>query len=1525
MSRLPPTGPLAVAPLAALLAVALFAAPVQATKGPPVELKILPPALGQLPVQGQNYAVTLRVTSAVAATVQDFAFSSGRLPGGGYAWSVVSIGIPPGTQVPLQPMVPLDVACVLAANDPTKPVELSVMYNGHRVAHTVLLLPRYGPAGILPLPSTVKFLGAPPSLRMAKSAYAVPAPHEVERPPRTPAGIPGRDRSLDAARTSGKRDGYDIRVHGCFVYTRPDGRTAGVDGCTVRVMDEDWDWDEELAVVCTGPDGTFDVTFSFDESEDPDIYLELEAANSKVQVEDASVFEWNYTWRSHVEENTTATDIDFHTFTTEDESLAPALHILTTATRTYRWFLDCDSQVDENISGIHSVDIQWPEDGVKVSRYTEAWETIEINSDAQWQETTVAHEYNHHMSEHFYPDHIDNYCNDLDRCDDDDCHHCLWCQESADDAWGEGFGDFVGASLARLLEPVYGLPPVFTDPLQPGNYYNTEYVHDCDQGVSPPQWDDPTKTEGNVAGFLLDIEDDNNQAGTHYGGHDELTMWRAYIVGETANNEPPDVMQFITDFVQLHPEIRNNLWNTALLHGYSNLDNAPPGVVTNLTSSTHPVNCEVTSHYATITWTTAPDDWSGISGYSVLVSHNATDVPDYTEDIGNTFTYTTGDVGTGSSYFTIRAHDRAGHWSSSIARYGPMVVRAAFSADVRPWPDTGWDYALVPRPAADATTSEVPAPTTLAGNAASTYWNLSVQNIGEEAAPYGWRSYIYLDGSWYTQRSLPTNLPSGSYQKWINQGPMTVRGGRHMFSVKSDPLQEYSEMNEFDNDFARQWIWTPLTLSNNTAYTRSAPPDRFGGALSWNMFYSYNCDGLRSSAVTGPITAVSVRALDDAADYDCRLHEASSDASSGFATMATLGWSARAAGRLDAVLMPSNLAYDVGVISMNDHWADYVAVKTVSTSLTFNSSSFLSLAAGMYLRVLHFDPVTAQNITITVSGAGATPLHVAWLNSTFTTGDIDDANAQATTDSTGFAQIGPVDAAAGYNGIVIWRDPIDAAPGGGTAPYLTFTVRAFPTPSDLTPNTPSGWAHACVPRPATDGTPTSVPMPSSLPGDAASTYANTAWCNAGPNTSTPYYSRVDVDGVQRLSVLYAALSAGAAVTANSHTALTVPGGRHMFSLRLDPDNTVPEISDANNNFGRQWVWTPATLVIRTPAARTIPPDPTGGLADAVVDTSQTVYYNCDGVRMPAPTFTGQHGYWQAVATMPGAASDVDLRLHEASSNATAGFRDALVASNWSLGQSDFVLANYRATTPARAFDIGVTRVAGTENYTVEAVASTYTASFPDGTYGPYNLSASHILNLHEVKLRAGPIAISLREVAGGVDWGLSLHMADRAFQAKMPDSGQEGWIAWMSPAGGGDSLVVDLPVSGLYCLAVWKAKQADLAKNGQYQLLFDVRPTGSADVLPPAVSVLTGVHPNPFNPLTTVTFDVGRGGRVRLAVFDLAGRRVRDLFDADVPAGRRACMWDGLDDHGRPSPSGVYIVRLIAPDGADRRRVTLVR
>ena len=85
------------------------------------------------------------------------------------------------------------------------------------------------------------------------------------------------------------------------------------------------------------------------------------------------------------------------------------------------------------------------------------------------------------------------------------------------------------------------------------------------------------------------------------------------------------------------------------------------------------------------------------------------------------------------------------------------------------------------------------------------------------------------------------------------------------------------------------------------------------------------------------------------------------------------------------------------------------------------------------------------------------------------------------------------------------------------------------------------------------------------------------------------------------------------------------------------------------------------------------------------------------------------------------------------------------------------------------------------------------------------------------------------------------------------------------------------------------------------------------------------VHPNPFQPRTTLVYDLPEAGRVSLTVYDVRGRRVATIADAHQSAGRHSVEWNGADRNGRALPSGVYMIRMEAGGNAAIVHVGVIR
>lgn len=100
----------------------------------------------------------------------------------------------------------------------------------------------------------------------------------------------------------------------------------------------------------------------------------------------------------------------------------------------------------------------------------------------------------------------------------------------------------------------------------------------------------------------------------------------------------------------------------------------------------------------------------------------------------------------------------------------------------------------------------------------------------------------------------------------------------------------------------------------------------------------------------------------------------------------------------------------------------------------------------------------------------------------------------------------------------------------------------------------------------------------------------------------------------------------------------------------------------------------------------------------------------------------------------------------------------------------------------------------------------------------------------------------------------------------------------------------------------------------------------AADELPrPLPSTLYQNFPNPFNPTTTIPYDVAARASVRLSVYNARGQLVRTLVDAIERPGHKEVTWDGRDDHGQAVASGVYAARIRIGDFTATRKMVLVK
>jgi hypothetical protein len=184
--------------------------------------------------------------------------------------------------------------------------------------------------------------------------------------------------------------------------------------------------------------------------------------------------------------------------------------------------------------------------------------------------------------------------------------------------------------------------------------------------------------------------------------------------------------------------------------------------------------------------------------------------------------------------------------------------------------------------------------------------------------------------------------------------------------------------------------------------------------------------------------------------------------------------------------------------------------------------------------------------------------------------------------------------------------------------------------------------------------------------------------------------------------------------------------------------------------------------------------------------------------------------------------------------------------------------------------------------------------------------------VYAVELRLeGEGAAALRKVAVDAAGALAEHGVGRVASRVA--------VAALQPLGADEALLLRFAATG----ETWVPPALAWARVNEAVAALGPGPSPA-----PAVSFLGRPLPNPAGVLARLSLGIAAdeaGARVTLRVLDLAGRQVRTLLDAALPAGRHTVSWDLRDEGGRAVPAGVYLVQAQAERFATSRRVVVVR
>ena len=88
---------------------------------------------------------------------------------------------------------------------------------------------------------------------------------------------------------------------------------------------------------------------------------------------------------------------------------------------------------------------------------------------------------------------------------------------------------------------------------------------------------------------------------------------------------------------------------------------------------------------------------------------------------------------------------------------------------------------------------------------------------------------------------------------------------------------------------------------------------------------------------------------------------------------------------------------------------------------------------------------------------------------------------------------------------------------------------------------------------------------------------------------------------------------------------------------------------------------------------------------------------------------------------------------------------------------------------------------------------------------------------------------------------------------------------------------------------------------------------------------LYSAYPNPFNPVTTLRYDLPENGYVNITIYDMLGRQVKTLMNQNQDAGYKSVIWDATNDYGKPVSAGIYLYQIQAGQYIRTKKMVLLK
>ena len=130
----------------------------------------------------------------------------------------------------------------------------------------------------------------------------------------------------------------------------------------------------------------------------------------------------------------------------------------------------------------------------------------------------------------------------------------------------------------------------------------------------------------------------------------------------------------------------------------------------------------------------------------------------------------------------------------------------------------------------------------------------------------------------------------------------------------------------------------------------------------------------------------------------------------------------------------------------------------------------------------------------------------------------------------------------------------------------------------------------------------------------------------------------------------------------------------------------------------------------------------------------------------------------------------------------------------------------------------------------------------------------------------------------------------------------------------------------------WTLEYIVQATDGEYtvesevgEFVFENISLSTDNELTPLSFRLHQNHPNPFNPVTTLRYDIPEDAVVNITIYDMMGRIVSNLVSSQQRAGYKSVQWNATNSTGQPVSAGLYLYTIEAGEFRQTKKMVLLK